>query len=841
MWHVTLRGIRAHLGRFLLTALSVMLGIAFLSGTLALRDVLGQTFSNLSAGIATTDLSVRGTPLESQNAFEGSNSPISDTLTVDVEAVDGVADAFPIYSGSAVLIGSTGQPANVGQAPPLGFSWTEETDSQFLSAGRAPETADEVVLESGTAEAAQLSVGDPAILLIDGAPRDVEVVGIVSFGSSVAGASVTLLENEFARESFSPNGMVFEIGVLIDAGADPETVAATIEADLGEVDVLTAEEVQAETEEAVSSILDLINTFLLVFVAIALGIGIFIITNTFRISVRQRQKEFALLRAIGASPKQVFGVVFVQAIIIGLLGSALGVLLGQGLILGVRAALEAWGFPLDAELIMSGSIVLTSIIIGVIVTVISALLPARTAALTPPIEAMRETSGATEKPLRIRTLIGVVTLAIGIVAFVAGSQRMLEAAGWALGIGAFLIIASLIVLSPALVKSAVSVLGWPARRFSPVLGRIASESTAASPRKTASTASALMIGVALVATGATLAASVKASLNDVIETSVSADLLVTTNIPISDPAAGVAAMEAVDGVESIDSSIRYGAAISGGDSPRAQITTAMSPSAISALGLETVEGSADSLEDGQVAALHDSFAESEGIGVGDEITLLGVDGPVTLEVGAVLSSEIVMSPIYVSQETFSQLRIDTSYLAVMIIDVAEGYEITTVKDDVVAAVEDMYVFQVLDEDGLKGLVGQTVDSVLTTLYALLGLSIVIAALGIVNTLSLSVSDRTREIGLLRAIGLSKRGVRGSILIESIIISVLGAVIGLVVGVPLAIGLNEYVADDATSIIQIPWLSLGVMLVLAVLVGALASILPARRAARLNVLEAIATE
>ena len=330
MWHVTLRGIRAHLGRFLLTALSVMLGIAFLSGTLALRDVLGQTFSNLSAGIATTDLSVRGTPLESQNAFESSNSPISDTLAVDVEAVDGVADAFPIYSGTAVLIGSTGQPANVGQAPPLGFSWTEETDSQFLSAGRAPESADEVVLESGTAEAAQLSVGDPAILLIDGAPRDVEVVGIVSFGSSVAGASITLLENDFARESFSPNGMVFEIGVLIEAGADPETVAATIEADLGEVDVLTAEEVQAETEEAVSSILDLINTFLLVFVAIALGIGIFIITNTFRISVRQRQKEFALLRAIGASPKQVFGVVFVQAIIIGLLGSALGILLGQG-------------------------------------------------------------------------------------------------------------------------------------------------------------------------------------------------------------------------------------------------------------------------------------------------------------------------------------------------------------------------------------------------------------------------------------------------------------------------------------------------------------------------------
>ncbi|WP_182354503.1 ABC transporter permease [Flaviflexus huanghaiensis] len=840
MWQVTLRGIRAHLGRFLLTALSVMLGIAFLSGTLALRDVLGQTFSNLSAGTATTDLSVRGTPIESENAFDGANSPLSDTLTAEIEQVDGVDTAIPVYSGNAILIGNTGQPANVGQAPPLGFAWVEQTDSQFLSAGRAPESRDEVVLESGTAEAAGLSVGDSAVVLIDAAPMDVEVVGIVSFGSSVAGASITLLENDFARESFSPNGMVSEIGVLIGEGASPETVASAIEAAL-DVDVLTSEEVQAETEEQVSFVLDLINTFLLVFVAIALGIGIFIITNTFRISVRQRQKEFALLRAIGAAPRQVFSVVFVQAIIIGLIGSALGVLLGQGLILAVRAAIEALGFPLDADLVIPSDVVVLSIVIGVIVTVISALMPARSAALTPPIEAMRETSGASEKPLKVRSLIGIVTLTIGVVTFIVGSLRMVEAAGWAIGIGAFLIVASVIILSPALIRPAVAVLGWPARRWSPVLGKIASESTAASPRKTASTASALMIGVALVATGATLAASIKASLNDIIETSVSADLLVTMNVPITDPSAGVAAMESVEGVENVDASVRFGAALTADETPKAQTTTAMSTSAISLLGLEVVDGSLDEYNNGQVAALHESFAESEELGVGDEITLLGVEGPVTLEVGAVLSSEIIMSPIYVPQETFDQLRVDTSFVALMIIDVAEGYEITEVKDDVIAAVEDMYIFQVLDEDGLKGLVGQTVDTVLTTLYALLGLSIVIAALGIVNTLSLSVADRTREIGLLRAIGLSKRGVRGTLLVESIIMSVLGAVIGIVVGVPLAIGLNEYVSDDSTAIIHIPYLSLGVMLVAAVIVGILASILPARRAARLNVLDAIATE
>lgn len=841
MLQVTLRGIRAHLGRFFLTALSVMLGIAFLSGTLAFRDVLSQTFSNISSGVAATDLSVRGEALDSDSPFQSSNAPISDGLAADIEAVDGVEAAFATYSGNGILIGSDGQPANLAQAPPLAFSFIAETDGDSLIEGRAPEAPHEVVLEEGTAEAAELSVGDSAVLLINADPVDVEVVGIVSFGASMAGASITLLEPEFAKEAFSPSGMVLEIGVLLSEGADARDVTNGIKASLGEdVTVLTAEEVQEEMEAAVSSILDMINTFLLVFVALALGIGIFIITNTFRISVRQRQKEFALLRAIGASPRQVFGVVFIQAVIIGLLGSALGVLLGQGLILLIRAALEAWGMPLDAELIMTPSIIMTAMIVGVIITIVAALLPARAAALTPPIEAMRETSGATEKPLKIRTIIGLFTVAVGIASYAAGSIRALDSAGAALGTGAFLIIAGLIILAPSLVRPAVAVLGWPMRRWSPVLGKVASESTAASPRKTASTASALMIGVALVATGATLASSVKASLNDVIDSSVSSDLLVMTNLPISDPSAGIAAMERVDGVAEIDDSVRYGTAYIPGETPEAMIITSMSPSSVDGLGLEFVEGDASAFEQGQIS-VHESLADAEGIGLGDEMMLMGRDGPLSLEVGAIISSEIVMSPAYVSQETFSSLQIDGSFSAVLLIDVADGFDITTVKEELIAEVEDLYIFQVLDSEDLKGIVGQSIDMVLTVLYALLGLSIVIAALGIVNTLSLSVSDRTREIGLLRAIGLSKNGVRGSILIESIIISILGAVIGILVGVPLAIGLTNYVADDAGAMFIIPWAALGIMLVLAVVVGALASILPARRAARLDVLKAIATE
>ena len=392
-------------------------------------------------------------------------------------------------------------------------------------------------------------------------------------------------------------------------------------------------------EEAFSSVLDMINTFLLVFVALALGIGIFIITNTFRISVRQRQKEFALLRAIGAAPRQIFGVVFVQAVILGLLGSALGVALGQGLIIAIRAGLEAWGMPLDAPLIMTPSIIATATATGVVITIAAALLPARTAALTPPIEAMRETSGATEKPLGTRTVLGIISVVAGAALYAAGSLRAVGPAGTLLGVGALLVIAGLIILSPALVRPAATVLGWPVRKGARVLGKIASESIAASPRKTASTASALMIGVALVATGATLASSVKASLNDVIESSVTSDLLVMTNLPVTDPSTGIARMSEVAGVAEIDDSVRYGTALIPGEKPKPIVVTSVSPTAADGLGLEFVAGRADALSEGRTA-VHESVADDEGVAIGDDVELMGGEGTVVLKVSAIVSSDI---------------------------------------------------------------------------------------------------------------------------------------------------------------------------------------------------------
>lgn len=835
-----MRGIRAHIGRFFLTAMSVMLGIAFLSGTLAFREVLGQTFEELTASTSGVDLTVRGEAVDSDDPFTAGNAPISIDTIAEIEKVEGLAGAYPQYSGNAMIFDHDSQPANLAQAPALAFNWIDELDDDMLIEGRNIEAPNEVILEESTAENSGLKVGDETVLLIGGSPMDVEVVGVATFGTSIAGASVTFLQEDLAAQYFSSNGMVSEITVVADD--DPVAVQDRLQEALSnEYVVMTAEEVQAEWDEQISSVLDMINTFLLIFVALALGISIFIITNTFRISVKQRQKEFALLRAVGASPRQVFSVVFIQAIVIGLIGSVIGVLAGQGLVLAIRALLESYGMSLDADLIMTPDIIITSIVIGVIVTIVAALLPARSAALIPPIEAMRETSGATEKSLKFRTIAGAITLTIGVVGFVMGSFRMTGQSGLFLGIGAALIMIGLIVLIPALIKPAVWVLGWPLRKLSPVLGKVASESTVASPRKTASTASALMIGVALVATGATLATSVKASVADIIESSVTADLIVTTNAGVADPGVGVERMMDVEGVESVDSSLKTGRAFIPGDQPTPLYAAALSSYVSGATGLEYVEGSYESL-DGDSIAVGDWFAEDQDLSLGDELPLTMSDGTTkTFTVDAIISTEIVMSYIYVTEDLFSELQTDQVTTAIILIDVADGADLETVKQEVIDSVADLYLFQVFDKDEFVGQVAASIDLVLTMLYALLGLSIVIAALGIVNTLSLSVSDRTREIGLLRAIGLSKGGVRGSIVIESMILALLGAIIGILVGVPLALGLNTYLADDSTLVNVIPWGTLGIILVLAVIVGALASVLPARRAARLDVLDAIATE
>lgn len=840
MWKVTLRDIREHFGRFLMTVLAVSLGVAFLSGTLSLRDLLGSTFSSLTESTTMTDLTVSGKPIEMPGGFGELPGPVDPALEDEVAEIEGVAEVYPDYFGNAFVYDDEGKPANMNPAPALGFSFIEGLQSSDLIEGEAPEPG-EIALEESTATRSGIAVGDTVVVVVH-EPVEMRVSGIVTFGASMAGASITMFHPDEANDLFGPQLANLLVNVS-DAG-DLETVRDRIQGVVGEnYEVKTAAEVTEEANEMIGTILNFVNTFLLIFVGVALGISIFIITNTFTISVRQRQKQFALLRALGSSPRQIFGVVLLQALVIGFVGSLLGVLFGQGLLMAIRAGIEAMGMPLSGSVIMNPDTIAISIAIGMIVTMLATLVPSYRAAQIAPIEAMRESGGQAEKPLRTRTILALlVLLAGGVMLFLGAGFIEGTRNGMLLGIGALLLVIGLLLVMPALVQPVVSVLGWPWRKAFPTTGVLASRSLMAGPRKTATTAAALAIGVALVSAGATMAASLKSTIDDQVDDSISIDLLALPRTSVTNPQPARELLEGVEGVESVDASDTRGFIEILPDGGGNLIGT-QSPELREQLGVTATAGDLGAIDRGE-AVVAQYVAEANGWAVGDTISVRGGTGPVDLVIGAIVESGSLIfqdAAVSVNRELFDHIQPIQPFVSFLVINVADGANVTDVQDRLQAAVADQYMWDILDQDGIKDLGAQQINSVLTFLYALLALSIIIAVLGIINTLTLSVVDRVREFGLLRAVGLQRGGVRAMIVQESIMTTLLGALTGLILGVALGLGVISYLSEDGDVSFVIPWPTVGMMLVVAFIVGILAAYFPARRAGKLNVLEAIATD
>lgn len=841
MWQVTLRGIRAHLGRFLLTALSVTLGVAFLSGTLSFRDTLSDTFSNLVDSTMTNDIYVTGPETAESMAAGMSNDPVPADLVDEISTIDGVERVVPTYAGLAMIYDSQGQPVNMANAPSLGFSYDGGRSAEQIISGTEPSGQDEILVEKSTATRAKIEAGDTVTIIVGTEPMDVRVSGIIELDSSMAGASIVFLPSQWAESLWGDTGTASEIAVDIASDSDADTVKERITEAIGETYVVrTAEEYSEDAREVVDQVVNMLGMVLLMFVVVALGIGTFIITNTFQISVRQRQREFALLRAIGASPRQVFLVVLVQAIVVGLIGSIVGVLAGQGLILGVRELISAAGMPLDSNLLMRASTALTSIVIGTVVTVIGSVVPARRAALTPPVEAMRDVSGATQKPVGRRTIIGISVLVTGAALVYLGGWKVVDWHGPALGIGALAAVTGTILITPALVPAFARVLAWPARAFFAPIGQLASGSMTSQTRKTATTTSALVIGVALVTAGATVADTTKASLTDIIRTNVTSEIMVILNVPTDDVSHGLAVIEGADHVTDADASFATGQAdvTAGGEPFRGQVGSPHPDLVGSDLGMRLIDGDDRALENGSWV-VSQMTADDHGIEVGDTVTVDGVKGAVTGEVGAIVESFLFPFDVFMPEEDGAELTVMNP--SVNAIVVTTDGDVAAAKQSIIDAVDGLYVFTVYDKDDLADMVVGQIDQLVTMLYAMLALSIVIAILGIINTLSLSISDRTREIGLLRAVGLSRRSVTSMIVTESLVMTLMGAILGVALGVPLGLALATYLADDMTIIFTIPWATLGFMAIISIIVGIIAALLPARKAAKLKILDAIAED
>ena len=863
MNRVAWRSVRAHAKQFFLTTFAVVLGVAFLSGTLALRASMSETFSKLTSSTITSDLYVQGPKVAADDGKGGGSSssslqtqPIDGSLAEQIKRIDGVEAANPGAQLTGVLVGANDTPVSSMGAPTLFLPLYDEEPGLTWAQGHRPQGGGEIALESGALKNSGLKVGDKTHIVLQGQPTEVTVVGEFHFESSMASATVVGMDPDWLLPVAAPDGRVSGISIDLADGASVDTVKSEITKVVPDgTQVKTRAELIKEQNKTIEEQLGFIQVFLLVFVVVAMFVGSFIIMNSFAMSVRQRVKEFALLRAVGASPASVFGVVFLQAVVIGIVGSALGVAAGAGLLAGLAKLLDAAGIPLLEGTGLTAPIIVISLVVGLAVTVVGALLPAREAALTHPVEAMRGVSGSREKSLILRTVLGGLLLAAGAAAVAAAwVNEDLEQRQLIMGLGAGGVVLGLLIVSPTLARPVVAVLGLPFRMLRPA-GRLAVRNIVHNPRRTANTSGALMVGMALVCAGATLAASFSASTADEIDRSLKADLLVqpatlgTSTTKLSSEKAKELA--AIDGVKETSSYALYvNAATKPDGSQKPTATSLVIDPATYSRGYD-IRVTSGSLRD--LDATHVAVNKTENLKMGDKVTLAGPNGSVEATVGAIVDPKGIGGTYFYSPEVAAAVGSWTSPGTStdpdhvldaplgMLLTLEDGANLDTVRHKAEDIVADTYQYSVNDANQLSDKVGQRINQMLAVLYGLLGLSIVIAILGIVNTLVLSVSERTREIGLMRAVGLGKAQLSGEIITESVLTALYGTVLGGATGVVLAAALKKILEDQGLTSLSIPWSQMVGMLVLSVVVGVLAALWPALRASRLPVLDAIATE
>ena len=845
MWKVTLKGLLAHKLRMTLTALAVVLGVGFIAGTYVLTDTMNQAFDDLlSNAYEGIDVSVRGTSAF-ESDFGGSRKPFSEDLLETVSSVEGVESAAGSLEGYAQLIDQEGEAISPGGAPTLGFNWTpDELNPLELRSGEDPQGPGEVVIDARTAETNDFAVGDVIEVITLRAPREFTISGIAGFGDAdnLAGATVAVFDTPTSQELFDKEGQFDSIEVLAEDGVTPTELAGRLQQALPpELEAETTDDVVEEQSTAIKEALSFFNIMLLVFAGIALFVGAFIIFNTFSITVAQRTHEFALLRALGGSGKQIMSSVFIEALVVGVVASAIGLGAGILIALGLQALLIAFGIELPStDFQLLPRTVIVSMTVGVIVTVISSVMPARRAARTSPMAAFRAGSPQAYRPSRRRIITGALVTLAGMVALLVGLFGDPGQPAAVVGFGAAIIFFGVTALTPVFAGPLARALGTPAARLFQVPGRLARQNAARNPKRTSATASALMIGLALVSFVGIFGASATASVKKIFDESMRADF----SIQPSSFAGFSISPDLVDQLEAQDelgtvAAFRLGEIRRGG---RSDFVVGVNPEALDEVAdIEVLEGDLPALDDGGVF-LHSDLAEDLELSPGDSITLeFAATGEQDLMVQGIFDNKSLIGSNYViSAETYGE---NFSEATVTNILVGGGGAISP--DQARAAIDSVAAsfpnVEVQDRTEAQDDAAAEIDTFLNLIRALLGLALVIALLGITNTLALSVFERTRELGLLRAVGMSRRQTRKMIRWEAVIISVIGALVGMVIGIFFGWALVQALESEGITEFAIPGGELLLYLVLAGLAGVLAAIPPARRAARLNVLEAIATE
>ena len=835
----------AHKLRLLLTALAIVLGVGFISGTYVLTDTMNaafdQLFENTSRGV---DVYVRdASDFEAQ--FGGSREPIEEDVLDVVEGVEGVAASAGSVDGYAQFVDKEGEAITPGGAPTLGFNWTPEPlNPMELRDGTAPVGSDSVVMDAHTAESHDFQVGDAVTVITLQEPREFTVSGIATIGGaeSLGGATLALFDTPTAQELFDKVGKVDAIAVAAAPGITEIELKNRIQTVLPEgVEAATASNVSEEQSKVIQDGLGFFNTALLVFASVALFVGAFLIFNTFSITVAQRTREFGLLRALGASGRQVMASVIVEALIVGVVAAALGLGAGFLIAMGLNALLGAFGIELpQAALQLQARTVIVSVIVGVVVTVLSAVIPARRAARISPMEALREGAPASYSPSRRRIVLGTVVTAIGIGTLLVGLFADVAQELSYIGLGALIIFLGVATLAPLFARPLAVGIGYPVRRLLAVPGLLAQQNASRNPKRTASTAAALMIGLALVGFVGIFAASSKASINETLDRSLKADFVIQSKSFASQVISPRLAQDLREKSElAAVTPFRFGQFRHSGNSFFVSATDPVTLPETADIGI--VVGDLADLQEGGVFLYHVT-AEDLGLGVGDpyEMQFAATGRKDALIVGLFDDKTFIGTDYLVSLETYDEnlpQKVDSSIL----VKTAGGVPLDTARAAIEDVAEDYPNVEVENQAEAKETFASQIDQLLGLVTALLALALVIALLGITNTLALSVYERTRELGLLRAVGMSRRQTKSMIRWEAVIIVIIGAILGLAIGIFFGWALVTALEDEGITTFAVPGGQLVIYMLLAVLAGILAAIPPARRAAKLNVLEAISTE
>ncbi|MDR6974945.1 putative ABC transport system permease protein [Streptomyces sp. 3330] len=842
MFRTALRNVLAHKARLLMTVLAVMLGVAFVSGTLVFTNTLSGALQNSSAkGFDQVDVAVTAEAQEDVGDRIVKTPELTQALLERSAKVPGAASAIGVVDGFTAIADKDGKLVGGGFQSQGGNYWGDKDTRYPLSAGRAPRGADEVVIDSRTAERAGYEVGDTVRISVDGPVLSPRVTGIFTTddGNVAAGGSLALFDTATAQTLFGKPGTYDEIDVKAAAGTSQSALKAALDAALpkGEVETVTGGQLADDQAEMISASMSGMKQGLLVFAGIALFVGTFIIANTFTMLVAQRTKELALMRAVGASRRQVTRSVLIEAFVVGTVAGVTGLVAGIGIGAGLRSLLGTLGATVpDGPLVVSGGTVAAALVVGVVITMLAAWLPGRRAAKIPPVAAMSSVHAtATTKSLVLRNTLGALFSAAG-VAVVLTATTMSGSDGQApMGLGAVLLIIGVFILTPLLSRPLIAAAA-PVLRIFGVSGKLARQNSVRNPRRTAATASALMIGLTLITGMTVMAGSLQKSIDKMASSAIRADYVVSMANGNELSADIDEKLKATDGVTATSPMRNAPGRIDG----TTEYLTGVTGSSIGSLTDLTVDDGSFEVGGGQVV-VDDATAESHGWKAGSAFTVHYEDGK---------KQQLTVSGVYEGNELIQGILLDNAALTPHLADPADmrvmvktsGGASDATKDRLEKALGANPAIKVQSKQDLSDEVAKMFTLMLNMLYGLLAMAVIVAVLGVINTLAMSVFERSQEIGMLRAIGLDRRSVKRMVRLESLVISLFGGVLGIGLGVFFGWAAGELLgASMPTYELVVPWARMAVFLLLAAGVGILAALWPARRASRLNMLAAIKSE